>query len=139
MQFLSLSRPKLASVTYTSSLYVPLLKLPFGYVFDCHFPIALAFQKPHKLQYNDFTSDVDSFKSKLVKLEAQGVSNSFDMLSVFNVLDQTAAVEIFGSSKPNFVYRLIFLYSRSTVLPQPQTYAKNDVRIKLTHLNITLS
>jgi len=71
--------------------------------------------------YQDFTSDLEVFISKLMKLESQGKWNNFDMSSLFQIINDKCT-DILSVPKrpgvlPEFTYRVILFYSRSSTLP----------------------
>jgi len=72
----------------------------------------------------DFTADLDLFTKKLLSLQSQGDFGTFDLTSLFELI-KTKSPEILQTQNISTVqcmYRVIFLYSRSSVTPhfQPQ-------------------
>jgi hypothetical protein len=73
--------------------------------------------------YQDFTNDVDLFVKRVSNLAAQGDFPFFNMSSLFDLfLRKTTIPQIsvedlkrFGT---DYLYRMIFIYSRTTVVPE---------------------
>eukprot|EP01121_Diplochlamys_sp_Union-15-3_P005267 TRINITY_DN15596_c0_g1_i1.p1 TRINITY_DN15596_c0_g1~~TRINITY_DN15596_c0_g1_i1.p1 ORF type:complete len:241 (-),score=29.38 TRINITY_DN15596_c0_g1_i1:19-741(-) len=71
--------------------------------------------------YQDFTNDLDLLSTKLQRLDSQGKHNSFDLSSVFKVISEKCPEILSTQEKPGvlpeFIYRAIFIYSRSATFP----------------------
>lgn len=67
--------------------------------------------------HQNFTSNVEDFSSKLDELIPCGKLRTFDMTSLFNVMQNCIEQESKNDPDENCVYRCIFIYCRSDSVP----------------------
>jgi len=69
--------------------------------------------------YQDLTTDVELFSKKLNNLQAQGDYPSFDISTLFDLINAKFSDVLSGKTRAtcDHVYRVIFIYCRSATLP----------------------
>lgn len=66
--------------------------------------------------YQNLTLDTDLFCTKLMNLQSQGNFDSFNLSSLFGLL-QNKYPDINNINNDNYIYRVIFIYGRSNCIP----------------------
>lgn len=68
----------------------------------------------------DFTPDIDAILSQMAHLTGSGTFLQFNMSSLFElILSKISDPAVFQKQEPpSFVYRCIFIYGRSSIIPQ---------------------
>jgi len=71
------------------------------------------------LMHQDLTADLELFARKLEQLSSQGNYSSFDLSSIFALISSKFPEILRTSQKnpPETIYRVIIIYSRSSVMP----------------------